>query len=116
MTIHFLPGAYELSSTYERGPGGPARGARQDELGAELARKLRERMKTEMRAAGWQVVTHTREGQDIWQYTGSCLPSTRCNAYSNNRYTDSTQRQLHLQSLWQGNNAVTDARATPALL
>ncbi len=64
----FLPGAYELSSTYERIQGGPARGARQEELGAELARKLRERMKTEMRAAGWQVVTHTREGQEIWQY------------------------------------------------
>ncbi len=64
----FLRDAYELSSTYERIQGGPARGARQDELGAELAHKLRERMKTEMRAAGWQVVTHTREGQEIWQY------------------------------------------------
>ncbi len=64
----FLPGAYELSSTYERASGGEARGTRQDELGAELARKLRERMKTEMRAAGWQVVSHTREGQEIWQY------------------------------------------------
>jgi hypothetical protein len=64
----FLRDAYELSSTYERSTGGEARGARQEELGAELARKLRERMKTEMRAAGWQVVTHTREGQEIWQY------------------------------------------------
>ncbi len=64
----FLRGAYELSSTYERIQGGPTRGARQEELGAELARKLRERMKTEMQAAGWQVVAHTREGQDIWQY------------------------------------------------
>jgi hypothetical protein len=64
----FLPGAYELSSTYERASGGEARGTRQDELGAELARKLRERMKTEMRAAGWQVVSQTREGQEIWQY------------------------------------------------
>ncbi len=25
-------------------------------------------MKTEMRAAGWQVISQTREGQDIWQY------------------------------------------------
>ncbi len=64
----FLRDAYELSSTYERIQGGQARGARQEELGAELARKLRERMKTEMRAAGWQVVTQTREGRDIWQY------------------------------------------------
>ncbi len=64
----FLRDAYELSSTYERIQGGPARGVRQEELGAELARKLRERMKTEMRAAGWQVVTQTREGRDIWQY------------------------------------------------
>ncbi len=53
---------------YERIQGGQARGVRQEELGAELARKLRERMKTEMRAAGWQVVTQTREGQEIWQY------------------------------------------------
>ncbi len=64
----FLRDAYELSSTYERIQGGPASGARQEELGAELARKLRERMETEMKAAGWQVVTHTREGQEIWQH------------------------------------------------
>ncbi len=64
----FLRDAYELSSTYERSTGGEARGAHQEDLGAELARKLRERMKTEMRAAGWQVVAQTREGQDIWQY------------------------------------------------
>ncbi len=64
----FLRDAYELSSTYERIQGGPARGARQEELGAELARKLRERMKTEMRAAGWQVIAQTREGRDIWQH------------------------------------------------
>jgi hypothetical protein len=64
----FLRDAYELSSTYERAMGGAPRGTRQADLGAELARKLRERMKTEMRAAGWQVVTHTSEGQDIWQY------------------------------------------------
>ncbi|MFL5626336.1 MAG: hypothetical protein ACJ788_12160 [Ktedonobacteraceae bacterium] len=63
-----LPGAYELSSTYERALGGPARGARQEDLGADLARKLRERMRSEMRAAGWQVVAQTGEGQDIWQY------------------------------------------------
>lgn len=56
----FLKDAYELSSTYERALGGPARGARQDEIGAELAGKLRERMKTEMRAAVWQVVAYTR--------------------------------------------------------
>jgi hypothetical protein len=64
----FLPGAYELSSTYERDTGGPARGTRQEEIGAELARKLRKRMKTEMRAAGWQVVSQTRGGREIWQY------------------------------------------------
>jgi hypothetical protein len=64
----FLKHAYELSSTYERIQGGKARGARQEELGAKLAHNLRERMETKMRAAGWQVVGKTREGQDIWQY------------------------------------------------
>ncbi len=64
----FLRNAYELSSTYERVLGGPARGSRQEELGAALAQKLRERMKEEMKAAGWQVVAKTREGKDIWQY------------------------------------------------
>jgi hypothetical protein len=64
----FLPGAYELSSSYERTLGGPARGARQEEIGADLAHKLTERMRSEMQAVGWQVVAHTREGRDIWQY------------------------------------------------
>jgi hypothetical protein len=64
----FLPNAYELSSTYERVLGGPARGSRQEELGADLARKLSDRMKIDMKAAGWQVVAKTREGKDIWQY------------------------------------------------
>ncbi len=64
----FLKDAYELSSMYERIPGGKARGTHQEELGAKLARKLRERMETQMRAAGWQVVGKTREGRDIWQY------------------------------------------------
>ncbi len=73
----FLRDSYELSSTYERSAGGPARGARQEELGAELAHKLREHMKTEMRAAGWQVVTHTREGQEIWQYKPARLSSAQ---------------------------------------
>ncbi len=67
----FLPNAYELSSTYERVLGGLARGARQEELGADLAQKLRERMKEKMKAAGWQVVAKTREGKDIWQYKPS---------------------------------------------
>jgi hypothetical protein len=64
----FLPGAYVLSSTYERALGGMARGTRQSDLGAELAHKLRERMQTEMQEAGWQMVAQTREGRDIWQY------------------------------------------------
>jgi hypothetical protein len=64
----FLRDAYELTSTYERVKGGQPRGTRQAELGAELAHKLRERMKAEMKAAGWQVVAQTREGQDIWQH------------------------------------------------
>jgi hypothetical protein len=64
----FLRDAYELSSTYERALGGSPRGTRQAGLGAELARKLRERMKAEMKAAGWQVVAQTREGRDIWQH------------------------------------------------
>ncbi len=34
----FLHGAYELSSTSERALGGPARGARQKDLGADLDR------------------------------------------------------------------------------
>lgn len=70
----FLPNAYELSSTYERALGGLARGARQEELGATLAQNLRERMKTEMKAAGWQVVAKTREGKDIWQYKPAPVP------------------------------------------
>ncbi len=64
----YLHDAFELASTYERIQGGPPRGVRQEELGAELAHKLRERMKTEMRAAGWRVIAQTREGRDIWQY------------------------------------------------
>jgi hypothetical protein len=64
----FLPDAYELTSTYERAKGGPPGGTRQAELGIELARKLRERMKAEMQAAGWQVVAQTRAGRDIWQH------------------------------------------------
>ncbi len=71
----FLRDAYELSSTYERIQGGKPRGVRQEELGAELAHKLRERMKTEMRAAGWQVIAQTREGRDIWQYKPARLSS-----------------------------------------
>lgn len=64
----YLRNAYELSSTYERTLGGPPRGARQEEIGVKLARKLRERMQEEMLAAGWQVVAKTREGRDIWQH------------------------------------------------
>ena len=64
----FLPGAYELSSTYERALGGPARGTRQADLGEDLARKLRERMRSEMQAAGWRVTSKTKDGRDIWQY------------------------------------------------
>jgi hypothetical protein len=64
----YLKDAYELSSTYERTAGGKARGTQQEEQGAELAHKLRERMKSAMREAGWQVVAHTKEGKDIWQY------------------------------------------------
>jgi hypothetical protein len=64
----FLPSAYVLSSTFERALGGPARGTRQADLGEDLARKLRERMRSEIQAAGWQVVAQTREGRDIWQY------------------------------------------------
>ncbi len=64
----FLRDAYELSSTYERFQGGPASGARQEELGAELARALRGLMETGMKAAGWQVVGKTKEGRDIWQH------------------------------------------------
>ncbi len=71
----YLHDAWELASTYERASGGPARGARQEELGAELARLLRERMKTEMRAAGWQVIAQTRESRDIWQYKPARLSS-----------------------------------------
>ncbi len=64
----YLHNAYELSSTFERLQGGRPRGARQEELGAKLAHNLRDRMETKMRAAGWQVVAKTHEGQDIWQY------------------------------------------------
>ncbi len=64
----FLRDAYELTSTYERAKGGPPRGTRQADLGAELAHKLAERMKVEMQAVGWQVVAQTREGRDIWQH------------------------------------------------
>jgi predicted nucleic acid-binding Zn ribbon protein len=64
----FLQNAYELSSTYERVLGGPPRGERQEELGRELARNLREQTKTQMLTAGWQVVAYTKEGQKIWQY------------------------------------------------
>ncbi len=71
----FLHGAYELSSTSERALGGPARGARQKDLGADLERKLREQMRSEMQAAGWQVVAHTREGQDIWQHSSRVTSS-----------------------------------------
>lgn len=63
----FLPGAYELSSTYESVKGG-ALGYRQEEIGADLVRKLRERMIEAMQAAGWRAISKTREGRDIWQY------------------------------------------------
>jgi hypothetical protein len=64
----FLRDAYELTSIYERAKGGQPRTTRQAERGAKLAHKLRERMKAEMKAAGWQVVAQTKEGQDIWQH------------------------------------------------
>ncbi len=64
----FLRDAYEVTSFYERVLGGPARGTRQEELGAQLAHKLRERMIAEMKAAGWQAIAQITDGRDIWQY------------------------------------------------
>lgn len=71
----YLRGAYKLGSTYENRPG-RAISSHQEERGADLACKLRERMQEEMQSAGWQVVAQGREGINLWQYKPT-LPATQ---------------------------------------
>lgn len=66
----YLRGAYELNSTYESSRRG-ALSTHQEEIGADLARKLRERMQEEMQAAGWEVVAQSQAGLNLWQYSSA---------------------------------------------
>jgi len=93
----FLHGAYELSSTNERALGGSARGPCQRKPGADLARKSRN--------AGGRLVDGCIDqggAESLAVSTSTCFPGTECNAYSNKRYTDSAQRQLHLHHCCEG--------------
>lgn len=63
----YLRGAYELRSTYGNSRHSTL-STSQEEMGADLARKLRERMQEEMRSAGWEVVAQSTAGLNLWQY------------------------------------------------
>ncbi len=71
----YLPGAYELTFSYERlSKKGSMDPHRLQDTGDRLVAHLRERMLAQMREAGWQVVGKTKEGRDIWQHRPSLTP------------------------------------------
>jgi hypothetical protein len=72
----YLPGAYELTFSYERlSKKGSMDLHRLQDIGDVLIARLREQMLSRMRAVGWQVVGKTKQGRDIWQHHPSLSPA-----------------------------------------
>src|SRR5258708_31578605 len=67
-----VAGGYELSATFNHVAHRPLT-LEQQEQGADLMRKLRERMLAAMQEAGWQQVSQTRDGLPIWKHQPGAL-------------------------------------------
>jgi hypothetical protein len=65
----------------------------QREIGQEMCDQLRTHVLEAMRAAGWQVVSHTKGGSDIWQYKPRRADST--NATEHPAETEAEAEQRH---------------------